>query len=317
MRFKFFLILTWKSFAIICLLPFFSCIWLTADTQQVPLKKRIFQTEEDLIYKPILIRISEGDTRIVGDHLGSLECAGERGKRKFPAYDVYDRNEMFNGKPSDKLRALIKNAVPNVLFKFDYCSTIETKETVYLDDNKWKLQLERYAEMQKEKPHLCNKIQNENSINIIRFKFSETCTRIPESEITIDISRQDAVLLAEGKIEFNIHYTSRSLAYGLGWMLNILSLGFISLDSTFHAASTFKSEVETETYVMRFKGRISKSVWNYFLWPIWIFKPAERIRFGTPFSDPDETIGFDEFTQESARQALVAKFLENRLMSRK
>ncbi|MGJ4751892.1 hypothetical protein [Leptospira kmetyi] len=321
MPLRFFLRSSLHLFLFLSLLPFFSCIWLTTDTQQVPLKKRIFQTEDDVIYKPILIRISEGAPLIVGDPLGSLECVSENGQRKIPAFDVYDRNEMYNGKPTDKLRTLIKNAIPNVLFKFDYCSTVETKENVYLDDNKWKSQLEKYAEMQKENPHLCHKIRKEHSINIIRSRFSETCIRIPKSEMTIDISRQEADLLAEGKIRFNIHYTTRSLGYGLGWMLNVLSLGFMSLDATVYAGFTFKTESEVvsenETYVMRYKGRIRKSVWNYFLWPIWIFRPTERIRFGTPFSDPDDTIGSDDFRQESARQALIVKFLENRSMNRK
>ncbi|PJZ55611.1 hypothetical protein [Leptospira barantonii] len=321
MPLKFFLRSSLRLFLFFSLLSFFSCIWLTADTQQVPLKKRIFQTEEDVIYKPILIRISDGAPLIVGDPLGSLECVHENGKREIPAFDIYDRNETYNGKPSDKLRTLIKNAIPSALFKSDYCSTVETKENVYLDDNKWKFQLEKYAEIQKEKPHLCHKIRKVNSINIIRSRFSETCIPIPKSELTIDISRQEAVLLAEGKIRFNIRYTTRSLGYGLGWMFNILSLGFMSLDSHVYAGSILKTEsevgTENETYVMRSMGRMRKSVWNYFLWPIWIFKPTERIRFGTPFSDPDDTIGLDDFTQESTRQTLIVEFLEKRLQNRK
>ncbi|WP_156781767.1 hypothetical protein [Leptospira tipperaryensis] len=299
----------------------FSCIWLSTDTQQIPLKEKIFQSDEDVVYKPILIRISDGDSQIVGDKLGSLDCVSEKGQNKISVFDIYDRNEMFNGKPSDKLRTLIQKAVPNVLFKSDYCSTVETREPVYLDDAKWKFQLEQYAEMQKEKPHLCNKIRKENSNNVIRSKFSETCVRIPKSEISIDLSRQEAVLLAEGKIQFNLDYTTLSLGYGLGWMLNVVSLGFMSLDSTVYGSSNFKNESLVEgkngTHVMRYRGGIKKSVWNYFIWPIWLFKPEERIRFGTPFSDPDDTIGLDDYTQESARQALIVNFLENRLMNRK
>ncbi|MBM9499140.1 hypothetical protein JWG44_02580 [Leptospira sp. 201903071] len=271
--------------------------------------------------KPVLIRISDGDSQIVGDQIGFLNCVNENGQNKITVFDIYDRNETFNTKPSDKLRTLIQNAIPNVLFKSDYCSTVETKEAVSLDDTQWKFQLEKYAEIQNEKPHLCDKIRNVNSKNLIRSKFSETCVQIPKSVITVDISHQEAVLLAEGKIKFKIDYTTLSLGYGLGWMFNILSLGFMSLDSTIYAGSTFKNEPVAEdknaAYVMRYRGGMSKSVWNYFIWPIWLFKPNERIRFGTPFSDPDDTIGLDDFKQESARQALIVNFLENRLINRK
>ncbi|PJZ52301.1 hypothetical protein [Leptospira adleri] len=310
-----------RLFLIPSLFPFISCIWLTSDTQQIPLKEKIFQSGESVVYKPILIRISDGDTQIVGDKIGSLDCMSENGRDKISAFDIYDRNEMFNGKPSDKLRTLIKNAVPNVLFKSDYCTTVETEEPVHLDDVRWKFQLDKYAEMQNKKPHLCQRIGKENSKNIIRSKFSETCVRIPKYELIVDISRKEAVLLAEGKIQFNIDHSNRSLGYGLGWMFNVFSLGFLSLNSSVSASSTFKNEPIGEdkyaAYVIRYRGGMEKSFWNYFIWPIWLFKPDERIRFGTPFSDPDDTIGLDDFTQESARQALVVDFLENRLTNRK
>lgn len=310
-----------RFFLISSLIPFFSCIWLTTNTQQIPLKERIFQSDEGVIYKPILIRISEGDPQIVGDKIGFLDCINENGREKISAFDIYDRNEMFNGKPSDQLRMLIKKTIPNVLFKSDICSTVETKESVYLDDTKWKSQLERYSKLQKEKLHFCQMTRRENSNNIIRSKFSETCSRTLKSEFTIDITRQEALLLAEGKIQFHISYSNRSLGYGLGWMFNVLSLGFLSLYSSIDAFSAFGDESLFEgkkrPYVMRYRGGIEKSVWNYFVWPIWIFKPDERIRFGTPFSDPNETIGLDDYTQESTRQSLIVNFLEDRLIHRK
>ncbi|RHX83799.1 hypothetical protein [Leptospira stimsonii] len=303
------------------LFPFFSCIWLTSNTQQIPLKEIIFQYDDGIVYKPILIRISEGDPQIVGDKIGFLDCINENGPVIISASDIYDRNEMFNGKPSDKLRSMIKNAIPNVLFKSDYCSTVETKESVYIDKTKWKSQLERYAKLQVGKPLFCHKTPIENSKRIIRSKFSETCSRTLKPEFTIDITHQEAVLLAEGKINFHISYSNRSLGYGLGWMFNVLSLGFLSLYSQIDALSTFGDESLFEgkkrPYVMRYRGEFEKSVWNYFIWPIWIFKPNERIRFGNPLSDPNETIGLDDYRQESTRQALIVNFLENRLIDRK
>ncbi|RHX87040.1 hypothetical protein DLM75_18875 [Leptospira stimsonii] len=56
---------------------------------------------------------------------------------------------------------------------------------------------------------------------------------------------QEASILEKGKLIY-YNYSTRSSGYGLGWMFNVFSLGFIRLYSTISAGARFRRQIDSQ-----------------------------------------------------------------------
>lgn len=254
--------------------------------------------------------MSEGDSQMIGDTLGFIECDGIK---VYHSQDRYPRMDMKNSKIPDKLRAAIETVMPNVLFKSDYCSTIETKETLFLNETQWKTQVENYSYYTKGWLKSCTKTYYKNKTSISRSKFSERCNRIPEYSHTVDFTSDEIKMLA-GNIEITSDYARSNIETLLDYVLNYVTLGIMPLSAKFDTNARFTHDYRYST--MLYSGTMSRSIWNYFIWPIWILIPGSKIRFGDPISHLPTSESLEEFLffkVESFRKAAITRILKERL----
>ncbi|WP_082278330.1 hypothetical protein [Leptospira interrogans] len=304
-----------RFFLFICTqFSFVSCIWLSTNIKDsneiVKLSALKFSNR-----KTVLIRIPDGDSQMIGDTLGLIECNGTRIDH---IEDRYPRIDMKNGKIPNNLRAAIETVMPNVLFKSDYCSTIETKETLFLNETQWKTQVERHFSINNAWAESCVKTYYKTSGALLRSKFSEKCNRIPEYSHIVDFTSDEIKALAGDEIYIRSGYSGGNNDL-LNYILHYVTLGIVPMSSDFHTYAEFYdcNQCSIELYY----GTMSRSLWNYFIWPVWIFIPDAKIRFGSPkFHFPtSQSLGesFPRITYffkvKPFQKAMITKILEERL----
>lgn len=291
---------------------FVSCIWLSTDIKyydQIVESNKL----EFLNGKTVLIRVSEGDSEMMGDILGFIKCDEVKTHH---IQDRYPRMDMKNGKIPDKLRATIKTIMPNVIFKSDYCDTIETKETVFLNETQWKTQIEKssYYTMYCVKEYTETYYKNKTSV--LRSNFSEKCNKIPEYSHTVDFTSDEIKMLVGNKIKIRSEYDRGHMGSLVFYFLNYVTLGVMPVSAKFYTKVEFENDVRYQSLTTLYSGTMSRSIWNYLIWPVWIFIPGSKIRFGDPmdYRPTSESLGESLFfIVEPFRKTVITRILKERL----
>ncbi|EPG83283.1 hypothetical protein [Leptospira santarosai] len=290
---------------------FVSCIWLSTDIKYYDQTVES-NTLEFSNVKTILIRMSEGDPQMIGDILGFMKY--DDGTKTYRIRDRYPRMDMKNSKIPDKLRAVIKTIVSNVLFKSDYCDTIETQETLFLNETQLKTLFENSSYDTMGYPN--TKTYYKNKTSVLRSSFSEKCNKIPEYSHTVDFTSDEIEILAGNKIEITSKYDRGNIVDLLNYILNYVTLGVMPLHAKFDTNVRFEHDDRYERARLLYSGTMSRSIWNYLIWPVWIFIPGSKIRFGGPIDytptleSPGESLFFKV---EPFRKAVLTRILKERL----
>ncbi|MBM2889181.1 hypothetical protein KQY10_07535 [Leptospira interrogans] len=308
-------------FTLLILIPFTNhCLWLSTSIHYTSDLNGYARLPEDI--QTLLIRVSDENSKeLVGDTLANVECTqpvGSFAQVTFPISDIYKRREMWNGKISQTARNAIRKIIPNVIFKADYCTTLETKEQFFLTESELNLKIQNQTRYL---PPGCVLTRNINQRRaVVRSQFSETCGKIPDYSHVKSLTSRELDLISNGKVIIEIEDDRNPTGKGYNMELVIsaikhfVSLGIIPLHSKFEAFARLKSSDGYSNRILIYQGELTKSIWNYFLFPLWLVRSDSKIRLDGPFSErPADSISFDDYFYHDMIQILTAYELSSRL----